>query len=259
MDAAVDARLDQLDETFVPLLGAKVEAATANALDGNSAADPQLPQLQEAFNVLQTRSQQRFERARDQLQSLLESEEINVLDARLSAMVRKKEVDAGLLYVLMRNMEDSRRDGDEEKERMMVHIYTRVQEELEKQADPALALLHKLTRMDQQSIRFNLLRHNLTPQTETALPGGGTLPISPAVPAMVEPMEFASAIEGAVTKVMMLPLDRAAIEATAEEIRTIAKEARVVVAEAYDSEMLDAFSDALTPVFAPIMASRSEA
>ena len=33
MDAAVDARLDQLDETFVPLLGAKVEAATANALD----------------------------------------------------------------------------------------------------------------------------------------------------------------------------------------------------------------------------------
>ena len=250
MEAAVDAWLDRLDDTFIPLLGAKLEAATANALDGNAAADPQLPQLQEAMDVLQTRSQEGFERARDQVKALLESEgDITVLDAKLSAMVRKKEVDGGLFYVLMRNVEDAKRDGDEDKERMMTHLYTRVQEELEKQADPALALLHKLTRMDQQSIRFNLLRHNLTPQTSTPLPGGGTLPISPPAPASVGPLDFAAAIEGAVNKVLMLPLEREAVEATAEEIRAIAKEARVVVSEAYDTETLDAFSDALTPVF----------
>ena len=36
---------------------------------------------------------------------------------------------------------------------------------------------------------------------------------------------------------------------TAEEIRNVAKEARVVVADAYPADKLDEFTDALTPAF----------
>ena len=46
-----------------------------------------------------------------------------------------------------------------------------------------------------------------------------------------------------------LSVDPAAKRATAEEIKTVAKEARSVIEEEYDSELLDAFSDALTPAF----------
>jgi len=193
MAAAVDSLIDQLDDTFIPELGARISDADAGA--------EELPQMNELMDLLQDRSQQRFERARDQLQTLLEAGEINKMDAQLAALVRNNEIDAGFFYVLLRNMEDSERDGDEGGARLMAHIHTRLQELLEGQADPPLALLHKLTRLEQSSIRFNLLRANLVPQTSAPLPGGGELPLSTPAPATVGPMEFASAIETALDKV----------------------------------------------------------
>ena len=190
-----------------------------------------------------------YERARDQLQSLLGAGEINKMDQQLSAMVRKNEVDAGLFYVIMRNMQDAEDEGDEGGTRLLQHLYTRLQEELEKKTKPALALLHKLTRMDNPGVRANLLTHNLVPQTETKLPDGSVLPLQSPAPAMVPPMDLAEAIESTIDKVLALPIDRAAIEATAEDIKTVAKEARNVVAEHYDNDVLEEFQDALTPAF----------
>ena len=274
MEKAVDSWLERLDDTFIPELGARISDTDPSAAD--------LPKMNELMASLQDRSEQRFTRARDQLQKLLTAGEINKMDSQLAGLVRKNEIDAGFFYVLLRNLEDAERDGDEGGARLMSHIHTRLQELLEGEAEPALALLHKLTRLDQPSIRFNLLRANLVPQTEAPLPGGGVLPLATPAPASVEPMDLAAAIEGALDKVrrhththarekervrahaerpaphppcspavravpsacrsntwqvFALTVDPAAKEATAQEIRTVAIEARTVVEEAYDAEV----------------------
>jgi len=248
MDAAIDKWLERLDESFIPDLGVRIE--TAKDTDA-----PELPQLTAAMTVLQERTQVRFERARDQLQTLLGAGEIRKLDSRIVQLVKSNEIDAGFFYVLFKNLDDATAKGDEESARLIAHVHTRVQEELEKQAEPALALLHKLTRMDDPNIRANLLRHNLVPQTSAPLPGGGTLPLKSAVPALVEPMDLASAIEGALDKMISMSLDPAALQETVEDIRNVAKEARVVVEEAYDDAKLQSFTEALTPSFARAMAA----
>lgn len=248
MEKAVDSWLERLDDTFIPELGARISDTDPSAAD--------LPKMNELMASLQDRSEQRFTRARDQLQKLLTAGEINKMDSQLAGLVRKNEIDAGFFYVLLRNLEDAERDGDEGGARLMSHIHTRLQELLEGEAEPALALLHKLTRLDQPSIRFNLLRANLVPQTEAPLPGGGVLPLATPAPASVEPMDLAAAIEGALDKVFALTVDPAAKEATAQEIRTVAIEARTVVEEAYDAEMLEAFSNALTPAFSRALPPR---
>jgi hypothetical protein len=202
----------------------------------------------------QARSLQGFERARDQLASLLESGEINKLDAALSGLVRREQVDAGLFYVLARNMESARAEGDEQRLRLYTHLHTRLQEELEKRTEPGLALLHKLTRTESAQIRDNVLRKFLVPATtvwvaDGSEAGGRELPLSEPAPALVEPLSFAAAVETALDKVLRMGLERALIEQTAEEVRQVAKEARAVVAEEYSAEVLDEFTERLTPAF----------
>ena len=240
MDAALEPWLERIDENFIPTLASKIEVAPAG----------ELPRLNELMLALQQRSQAGFERARDQLQTLLGAGELNKMDAQIAGMVKRNEVDAGLFYVILRNMQDAQASGDETGTRLLQHIHSRLQEELEKKTEPALALLHKLTRMEDPGTRANILRHNLVPQTETLLPDGTTLPLANPAPASVEPMALADAIDTAINKVLRLPIDRVAIEATAEEIRQVAKEARAVIEAEYEKELLDEFTDKLTPAFA---------
>ena len=73
---------------------------------------------------------------------------------------------------------------------------------------------------------------------------------------MVAPLDLAGAIETALDRVLALSLDAAAIEATCEEIRTVAKEARMVVQEAYTAKELEEFSNRLQPAFTRALPSR---
>ena len=75
-------------------------------------------------------------------------------------------------------------------------------------------------------------------------------------PAKVPPMEFAAAIEDALEKVVSLPIDQKAIEATANDIRQVAMEARNVVAESYSKEELEEFQDYLAVPFSRAMPSK---
>lgn len=246
LDSALDAILDSLDDMFIPTLASRIEARSAN---GDSAES--LEPLTSLLAALQERSQKRFERARDQLQTLLGAGEINKLDAQLCGLIKRDELDAGFFYVLYKNMEDAK--DDEGTVRMLTHILTRTEEELEKKTEPALGLLHKLTRTDDASIRGNILRNALVPQTSTRLPDGREVALDPPAPAQVAPLAFAGAVEGALDKVMQLPLEREAIASTVEEIRQVAKEARAVVEESYDAKALDEFTVALTPAFGRAM------
>lgn len=244
-EEAVDASLESLDEMFIPTLASRIEAAPPDS--------DELPQLLELMDALRMQSTERFERARDQLQQLLAAGEINKLDSQLCGLIRRDELDAGFLYVLFKNMDDAKAGNDEPTVRLLAHIHTRVQEELEKRSSPALALLHKLTRTSDAPLRGRILRHHLQPQTSIRLPDGTEMPLDEPKPAQVPPAAFASAVEDTVTKVLTMPLDRALISSTVEEIRQVAKEARAVVVEAYTTDELDSFTDALTPVFARVL------
>ena len=244
MEAALDKYLPQVDDTFIPLLAGRVDAAEAFK-DDPANANPQLPQLLELNAALQQRVQARFERARDQLETLLGAGEINKLDAQLCALVRKNELDAGMFYVLSRNMADAKEAEDEETLRILTHVHTRLQEELEKKTEPALALLHKLTRTSAAPIRGNILRHNLVPGGAAVdgvikLPDGTELPVDAAkAKALVTPAAFADAVSDTLEKVRLMGVERRVLEETAEEIRQVAKEARAVIEEAYDGETLE--------------------
>jgi len=244
MDAAVDSWLDRLDENFIPDLADRIKIAD----------DSELPELQNLMTVLGDRSLMRYERARDQLQTLIGAGEINVMDDQIVKMVKADQIDAGFFYVLQRNIDDCRKSGGlDATERLLSHIQTRLQEELEKRLDPASAIVHKLWRLDEGSIRKNVLRDSLVPKSTITLPGGEEMPLDKPAPASIQPLEFAAAIEYIVARVVSLNVEPEATKATVEDLRQVAKEARQVLTETYDPETVNAFSDALQPVFSPYM------
>jgi len=246
LEPALDSWLERLDDMFIPTLASRIDVAVAS-----EAAE--LPQLTALLEALQLRSQGRFERAREQLQSLLEAGEVNKMNGRLIKLIKSDEIDAGFLYVLLRNMEDAEKSGEESMVRLLGHLHTVTQEELEKRTAPALGLLHKLTRLDNPGIRSNVLREYLRPKTSVSLPDGTEMPLSQPTPAQVAPLAFAGAVEETLDKVLALPVERDAIASTVETIRLVAKEARAVVEESYTAEELDEFTEALTPVFAKVL------
>ena len=246
LDGAVDRALGTLDEGFIPQLAATIASA--------SPADPRAPRLAALMEVLQRRSLGQFDRAREQLQELLGAGEITKMDAALCKLVREGKADAGLFYVLFRNMEDARKEGDNTTEKLLSHIHTRLQEELEKKSEPGMALLHKLTRTAEAGLRGNILRHYLVPQSTVRTPDGRELALSSPSTAIVTPDAFAAAVADALRKVSAIEADQDVLASTVEEIRQVAKEARQVVADAYPPADLDAFTDALTPAFASHMA-----
>lgn len=242
LEPALDSWLERLDDVFIPTLAGRVEASTASGA-------AELPQLTALFEALELRTSSRFERAREQLQTLLAAGEINDMNAQLIRLVKKDEIDAGFVYVLLRNIEDAEKNGEEPMVRLLSHLHTVTQEELEKRTAPALGLLHKLTRLEDAGIRGRVLRDNLSPKTKLEMPDGSEMPLAKPTAAKVAPLAFAEAVQETLEKVLALPVDREMIASTVESIRMVAKEAREVVEESYDQDDLDAFTEALTPVF----------
>ena len=171
LEPALDSWLEQLDDLFIPTLASRVDASTASAA-------AELPQLSALLEALELRTSGRFERAREQLQALLAAGEINDMNAQLIRLVRKDEIDAGFVYVLLRNIEDAEKNGEEPMVRLLSHLHTVTQEELEKRTAPALGLLHKLTRLDDAGIRGRVLRDNLSPKTSLEMPDGSEMPLA---------------------------------------------------------------------------------
>uniref|UniRef100_A0A7S3SIL1 Uncharacterized protein n=1 Tax=Strombidinopsis acuminata TaxID=141414 RepID=A0A7S3SIL1_9SPIT len=245
LQPVLDSWLDKVDEMFVPTLASRLEAVSSQeAPDMDEVA-----RLSALLGAIERRSLDKFTEARDQLQDLLGAGEINAMDARLCKMISTGKLDAGFLYVLHKNMDDARSEGDDQLLKLLTHIHTRTEEELEKRTPPGLALLHKLTRTTDAALRGRILRHYLVPQGTVKLPDGTQMPLDTPAPALVPPTEFAQAVYGALDKVLAMPIDRSAIASTVEEVRTVAKEARAVIEESYSTEDLDAFTNTLTPIF----------
>jgi len=223
---------------------------------------------QALLSDLQSLMSERLEAGKGLLMDLLASGEINVLDRKIVEKVKSGECDPSFLNVLQINLQDASQNQDQEdasqRLQVLMHIYTRVQEELEKKAKPAMGLLHKLLRMiDEPEIRINVLEHNLKPKPEEeramiVVDGKMTMDAG----ALVRPMDLSVAIVEYMERIRGLDQMDAGfseddIAQTFEDCRVIAKEARMQVERFYSADELNTFTESLTPVFEPIMGTLS--
>ena len=215
-----------------------------------------------------------LEQAKYTLQELLDVGEIRKLDSLIGKASNSGKLDAAFFNVLSINIKDAagavlrKDDGTPIEEdtgasrlQILQHVYTRCQEEVEKSIPPGLALLNKLIRQEQESIRTNLYYHYLTPQSNKIItPDGKEVELKDPGPPLVSLDEFISAISKTVVQIRTAEkagaTDRAASAGMVESCRLIAKEARIVVGRAFGigSEEMKSFESGLQPVFRPMSA-----
>ena len=210
----------------------------------------------------------RLTSARDLLAELLDAGEIRKLDALIGEAARAGNLDVAFFQVMNMNLQDAAEsqavNGGEEdgsnatRYQILKHIYTRCQEEVEKTIPPGVALLNKLLRTEAVSIRTNQLKHYLCPQPNIiTTPDGKELELKGREKILVSHEEFIAALGNAVKQIRTVEnaggADRAMAASMVESCRTVAKEARLVIAEYFgrDSDELKMFEDGLMPVFRP--------
>lgn len=176
--------------------------------------------------------------ARVKLEHILDAGELLEMDRRLKKLFKDGKFDLPMLACISANIENS--EPGSSKHQCLTHLYTVAQEELEKTADPAKGLLHRLCRQSNAQIRDNILRDSLAPQTEIFLPDATRIPLDPPTPPKVSHSEFSAAVAESVTQLRGLDADGDLIRASIEEVRTVAKEARLVLVDtAPESDVRD--------------------
>ena len=211
-----------------------------------------------------------LEEARDMLKDLLEAGEIRKLDSMIGKAARAGKLDAAFFTVLNMNLQEAQRqaaaadqgeakEGEANRVQILQHVYTRCQEEVEKNVPPGIALLNKLLRTEVDSIRANQLKHYLCPQPNViTTPDGKEVELKGGEPrVLVPPEELVDAIAKAIKQIRTVEkaggTDPVAAAGMVESCRQVAKEARIVIGENYgiDSDVLKSFEEGLQPVFRP--------
>jgi len=272
--------LDNFLLTNLPNIPTHVITILRNAADGevpSNVTDDQASHMKTVGKALVQILDTNLEGKRDLLKSFLECGEIRKLDSAIGSAMREEKLDMGFFTVLNMNLRDAAMEqlekgstlsptaegdfstGDSaNRYQILQHIYTRCQEEVEKNVSPGSGLLNKLLRTDQQSIRVNQLRHYLCPQEPKTIstPDGKSVEL-PGSDALVKPSELIEALQNAVRQIRTVEksgsVDRAAAVGLVESCRQVAIEARSAIGEGYgsESEELKDFSFALQPVFRP--------
>lgn len=218
---------------------------------------------------------EQMDQAKQTLQSLLNAGEIRKLDNLIGNAARSNQLNSAFFNVLDANLRDAvtaASTNDKEKAddssasrlQILQHIYTRCQEEMEKNIPPGVALLNKLLRTEQAPIRKNIYQHYLTPQEAVTIqtPDGKTVELKgqnkkSTKSTLVSLDDFVQAIADAVKQIRTMESAGATSRESAaimvESCRIVAKEARVIIGESYgiDSSELQVFEKGLQPVFRP--------
>ena len=240
----------------------------AESYTNNSAISSMSQQLNKMLRA-------RLDLAKSTLQELLSAGEIRKLDNLIGSAARSGRLDVAFFNVLTVNLQEAMEsnnkntddDSDDDSEtddaaasrlQILKHVYTRCQEEVEKTIPPGTALLNKLLRTEQPSIRSNLYEHYLTPRPNTiTTPDGSIVTLNGTQPVLVSIQEFVEAIDTAVLQIRDVEnsggTDKESAAMMVEGCRHIAKEARVVVGNAYgrESDELMSLEEGLQPVFRP--------
>ena len=222
----------------------------------------------------------RLDSGRRLLEELLKSGEIRKLDALIGRSAREGKLDTSFFQVLSVNMRDAAMNGDDDggggvgatpttiagppgagadRRQILQHVYTRCQEELEKNVPPGIGLLNKLLRTEVPSIRDNQLRHYLGPQAASITSPDGKVIELPNVDSkpLVSHVEFADAISDAVSRIRGIEraggTDKLSASSLVEGVRRIAAEARSVLASVHgeDGDVVVEFQGGLQIVFRP--------
>ncbi|KAL3793092.1 hypothetical protein ACHAW5_006251 [Stephanodiscus triporus] len=232
----------------------------------------------------------RLDSGRRLLEEMLASGEIRKLDALIGRSAREGRLDTSFFQVLSVNMRDAAmndhdddyddddsvgktnddfpidpavpagEDVNVDRRQILQHVYTRCQEELEKNVPPGIGLLNKLLRTEVSSIRDNQLRHYLGPRaTSISSPDGRVIEL-PGIGngrPLVSHVELVDAVSDAVGRVRAIEsaggTDRMSAARFVEDVRRIAAEARAVLASLHgeDGGVVVEFQEALMPVFRP--------
>jgi hypothetical protein len=256
--------------------------------DKNSSNEEFEKQMVEMGKALQNVLDVRLRGGRELLAELLNSGEIRKLDSLIGKSAKEGKLDMSFFSVLSMNMRDAKMnddsgddvslsptlaqgEGQEEvtgeegqptvganRLQILQHIYTRCQEELEKNVAPGMGLLNKVLRTEISSIRTNQLQHYLGPQQTTITsPDGKTIDLGGTGAPLVSHTDFVEALSNTVTQIRTLEAaggtDRLSAVNLVENIRQVAMEARMVLVESFGegSDVVNEFQKDLQPVFRP--------
>ncbi len=207
--------------------------------------------------------------ARDLLADFLNAGEVRKLDSLIGKAGRDGKLDIALFQVLNMNLQDASTDqepipnqnSDEPiatRFQILQHIYTRCQEEMEKNIPPGVSLLNKLLRTDIASIRANQLQYYLCPQPNIIkTPDGKELELQGRERILVSHKEFVDAIGNAVKQIRTVEkaggANREMAANMVEACRSVAKEARMAIGDHFgrDSDEFQRFEESLQPIFRP--------
>jgi len=232
--AADGAQLTELVENNFETVDAETFAAIQQA-------EPE--RAERVTNAFAAETDRRMLKAKERLEHVLDAGELLEMDRRLTTLFKQGQADAALLMVLNANVDAA--DPDTDKHAIMNHLYTRAQEEFEKKADPARALVHKLCRQPDGQIRDNILRTYLAPQTELIAPDATRIPLATPSPPQISHEAFAAAMASTVEQLRGIDADGDLVNANIECCRQIAKEARQVLVETGAPEAVRALEEEL--------------
>ena len=280
MENAITADLDNLHPRLVVALQMAADKGEWKDDEEDDEFEKQMVALGTSLqNVLDTQ----LRSGRELLADLLNSGEIRKLDSMIGKAAKDGKLDMSFFSVLGMNMRDavmggdtmssptlSQGEGQEEVKgeegkpmganrlQILQHIYTRCQEELEKNVAPGVGLLNKLLRTDIPSIRSNQLSHYLGPQATTITsPDGKTIDLGGTGKPLVSHNEFIEALSNAVNQIRTLEAaggtDRLSAVNLIENVRQIAIDARGVLVESFgeQSDQVQEFQRELQPIFRP--------
>jgi len=254
LEAAVDENFASLGPEQIAQLQIKVAEDPSPDNPANALGD-----------ALQVCMQRRMESSKELIMELLDHKKMNIM-GDVQRVLKKAENPLPLLMVLQINIQQAQEEGDEDKLRALMHIYTVMNEEMEKKVSKVQALLNKLLRMEDPNVRENILRHHLQPAEVAAPPGLDDFDDEPSAPtlsaALVPPERLAKGIAELVAKVdqslqAALGEDNTERFETLEKVRQVAKDARRIIGDIYGDGEMNSFSADLTPTFHTLMAHKA--
>eukprot|EP00584_Thalassiosira_punctigera_P005090 CAMPEP_0172535598 /NCGR_PEP_ID=MMETSP1067-20121228/7531_1 /TAXON_ID=265564 ORGANISM="Thalassiosira punctigera, Strain Tpunct2005C2" /NCGR_SAMPLE_ID=MMETSP1067 /ASSEMBLY_ACC=CAM_ASM_000444 /LENGTH=411 /DNA_ID=CAMNT_0013320537 /DNA_START=23 /DNA_END=1258 /DNA_ORIENTATION=- len=288
MENAITANLENMHPRLVVALQIAAEKGEwKREEEGRDSSEEFETQMVALGGALQSVLDVRLKSGRELLAELLGSGEIRKLDSALGKAAREGRLDMSFFTVLGMNMKDAALndsgesnislsptlaagEGQPEVEgedarpasanrlQILQHVYTRAQEELEKNVAPGMGLLNKLLRTEISSIRKNQLDHYLCPQkTSITSPDGKTIDLGTSGAPLVGHAEFTEALSNTVRQIRTLEAaggtDRLSATNLIENVRQVAMEARMALAEGFGegSDELNEFQRELQPVFRP--------
>ena len=241
LKALADDLLTAEGSTLASLVEDNFEAIDAETMASIQQAPSEIAErIMGAFAV---ETDRRMNKAKERLEHVLDAGELLEMDRRLTTLFKQGQADAALLLCLNANVEAA--DPNTDKHSIMLHLYTRAQEEFEKKADPARALVHKLCRQPDSQIRDNILRTYLAPQTELIAPDATRIPLEKPMPAQISHAQFSEAVASTVEQLRGLDADGDLVNANIECCRQVAIEARRVLLETGPPDDVRAFEEEL--------------